>query len=275
MEARSLSRAEAKIILSLEAQGRELITLDEITGAAGASRGYGRKLAFGLVRKGWLERTRRGVYLLNPSRHGPDAIPDTDPFRVGSLLADPYYFGFATAAEVHGVFPQAGRVYYIVSPVRIGTRRFGTSRFRGVLLPRARFFGTETRERRGRTIVVSDLERTILDVVNRPSLAGGMSGVGQILSLSKPRIDWSRLAEYLERYGNRSLTRRLGYLADRVRPSLRPPGSWARATRASPTEPFVPLGPPSRYGRRGPHDERWRIIANVADAELFAEGRIP
>ncbi|MGI0129676.1 MAG: type IV toxin-antitoxin system AbiEi family antitoxin domain-containing protein [Thermoplasmata archaeon] len=274
MDVRSLSGTEAKVILSLEAEARDLITLDEIRRRAGVSPGFARKIAHELVGKGWLQRVRRGTYLLNPSQHGPDALPDADPLRLGSRLAEPYYFGYATAAELEGLLPQASRVYYLVTTSRAPVSEARFDRFRFVrVLPR-HFFGFHRLRRRGVALVVSNLERTILDCLRRPELSGGMAGVAHVLALAKPRLNWSRFGSYLERFGNRSLTRRAGFLTERVRPSIPPPASWAERNIALPNAPYVPLGPPSSYGRRGVRDRRWHIVRNVTDSELFAEGEI-
>jgi predicted transcriptional regulator of viral defense system len=259
-------------VLSLEAEGRELVTLQEISRLATVSPGFARKLAHELVRKGWLERVRPGTYLLNPSRHGPDALPDTDPFRVGSRLADLYYFGYATAAELENLLRQASRTYYLVTPSRSVSKGPPWVRFKWVHVARSRFFGVQPMVRRGVRLVVSDLERTVLDCLNRPELAGGMAGVSYILAMAKPRLDWVRFGSYLERFGNRSLNLRAGYLAEHVRPSLHPPKGWLKQRLATGRDAFVPLGPAKVYGRRGTHDARWHVICNVPDADLFAEG---
>jgi len=274
VDTRSLSKTAAKVILSLEADSEELVTLDEIKKRAGISRGFARKLAHDLVRKGWLERVRRGSYLLNPSRHGPDALPDTDPLRLGSRLLPHYYFGYATAAELHGFFPQASRVYYLVTTDRWSPGKAPAGRFRVVRVVPSRFFGTRATIRRGVSLVVSDPERTVLDCINRPELSGGMAGVAQILAMAKPRLNWSRFGHYIDRFGNRSLVQRAGYLAEHVRPSIRPPPGWVLRRRPRLADPFAPLGPPGVHGRRGARDARWKIIRNVADAQLFAEGEI-
>ena len=274
MDFRSLSKTEARVILSLEAEGLDLVTLVGIQQRAGVSSGFARKLAHDLVKRGWLQRVRRGRYLLNPSHHGPDALPDTDPLRVGSRLLEPYYFGYATAAELQGLFPQASQVYYIVTTARYRAGKRSAARFHIVRVLPSRFFGTRTLERRGETLVVSDPERTILDGLNRPEFSGGMAGVAQILALAKPRLHWRRFGSYIDRFANRSLTLRMGFLAEHVRPSLPPPSSWVGPRLARPEEPFVPLGPPSVHGRHGDRDARWHIIRNVSDAQLFAEGEI-
>jgi predicted transcriptional regulator of viral defense system len=262
------------VILSLEAEGRDVVSLDEIQHRAGVSPGFARKLAHELVRKRWLQRIRRGTYLLNPSSHGPDAVPDTDPLRIGSRLVEPYFFGFATAAELWGLLPQASRVYYIVTTTRWVPGRDGAVEFRPVRVIPERFFGAQSLTRREITFKVSDLERTVLDCLNRPEYAGGLSGVAHIFALAKPKLSWPRLGSYLDRFDSRSLALRTGFLAEHVRPSLRPPRSWVEQRRPKSLAPYVALGPPRLYGRKGERDDRWQVIQNVSDSQLFAEGEI-
>jgi predicted transcriptional regulator of viral defense system len=274
VDSRSLSKTEAKIILSMEAERIDLVSLDEVQVRAGVSPGFARKLAHDLVRKGWLQRARRGQYLLNPSSHGPDALRDTDPFRVGSHLVAPYYFGYASAAELEGLLPQASSVYFLVTTARWVPGEVAAHRFRVVHVSPSRFFGVRSLVRRGVSLFVSDLERTVLDCLNRPELAGGMAGASHIFAVAKPRLNWSRLSAYLDRFGSESLRRRARFLSEILRPSVQPPAGWIRRSLPGAREPYVPLGAPKTYGRSGPRDARWRIVRNVSDAELYAEGKI-
>lgn len=263
------------MVLSLEAAGQSLTSLREIGRAAGISPGFARKLAHGLVEKGWLQRARRGEFLLNPSRHGPDALPNLDPLRLGAFLVTPYYYGYGTAAELHGLLRQAGRVYYIVTPKRLASRRLGTSELRPIRLTPSHFFGATHVVRRGLDLMVSDLERTVLDCVSRPDFSGGVSGVAHAVALAKPRLNWTRLGTYIRRYGNASLGRRIGYLTERLRPSTPVPARFLDRLLPRLSDPFSPLVTSRRYGRRGSHDARWHIIRNLDERELYAEGEIP
>jgi predicted transcriptional regulator of viral defense system len=271
MRLRSLSATEARVILSLEAEGVHELSLDSIESRAAVHRGFARKIAHDLVRKGWLQRVGRGRYLLNPSERGPEAVPDTDPLRAGGHVVRPYYFGYATAAELWGFLLQVGRVYYIVTPVRTTVTLQHPAQFRFVRMPTNRFFGLREIRRRDEPVVVSDPERTVLDCADRPELSGGMGGVVQIIARAKPRLSWGRLSDYLRRMGNRSLALRVGFLAETVRPSLAPPRDWHSRWHVRPDEPWVPLGPPRTFGRRGPHDRRWHIVRNVPDSVLYSE----
>lgn len=271
MKIRSLSRTEAKVVLSLEAEGLEDLTLEDVRQRASVSPGFARKIAHALVKKGWLQRVGRGRYLLNPSRHGPDAIPDTDPLRLGSRIVSPYYFGFATAAELLGLLPQASRLYYIVTPKRGNARWAHAAQFRRITVAPDRFFGYDRIERRGEVINVSDRERTVLDCLARPEFSGGLGGVVKVIESAGKRLKWTRLEEYLHRAGSRSLILRLGYLVETLGTTTHPPAGWLDRARAQHDEPYVPLGAPMEFGRRGPRDPRWHIIRNVPETLLRAE----
>jgi predicted transcriptional regulator of viral defense system len=271
METRSLSRPEAKVVLSLEAEGSEDLTLEGVRLRAGVSPGFARKIAHDLVKKGWLQRVGRGKYLLNPSRHGPDAIPDTDPLRLGSRIVSPYYFGYATAGELLGLLPQASRLYYIVTPKRGNAQWVHAAQFRRVTVNPDRFFGFERIERRGESINISNRERTVLDCLSRPEFSGGLGGVVKILESAARTLDWDRMDRYLQRLGSRSLTLRLGFLAESYATAAPPPARWLDRARARPDEPYVPLGSPKEFGRRGAHDPRWHLILNIPEALLRAE----
>ena len=275
MRARSLSGVEARVVLSLEERGEEEVSLDSIQTLGHVRRGFARKLAHDLVVKGWLQRLGRGRYLLNPSSYGPEAGPESDPLRVGRHLVQPYYFGFATAAELWGFLLQPGRTYYVVTPTRSALHVVRPARFHLVHVAPRRFFGTAPLRRRGQDLVVSDPERTVLDCLDRPELTGGVGGAVQVFARAKPRLAWDRLGRHARRLGNRSLAQRVGYLAERVRASIRPPRAWAERLLPRPSDPWVPLGPPRTYGRAGPRDRRWHLVLNVPERELVAEGVPP
>lgn len=259
------------MVLSLEAEGRDELTLEGVQTRARVRRGFARKIAHDLVAKGWLQRVGRGRYLLAPSRFGPGRTPDTDPLRFGARVVLPYYFAFATAAELHGLLPQASRVYYLASTRRTGTRFVHAAQFRVVTMRPSRFFGTRRLARRGEELVVSDRERTVLDCLSRPEFSGGLGGVLQVLSSAAGRLDWGRMQAYLDRLGRRSLALRLGYLLELLPVRARPPRRWLDRLAARRREPYVPLGRPKEFGRRGPRDRRWHVIENVPKAVLRAE----
>ena len=92
----------------------------------------------------------------------------------------------------------------------------------------------------------------MLDCLSRPEFSGGLGGVVKVIESAAERLNWDRLDRYLQRLGSRSLALRLGYLVDSVVRTTPPPARWiARAQETDPDEPYIPLGAPKEFGRRG------------------------
>ncbi len=273
-DVRTLSANESKVVLALEAQRREELGLQDIQTLAGASAPYARKLAAGLVRKGWIQRVGRGRYLLNPAMAGPDAIPDMNAFRIGARLVSPYYFGYATAANLHGLLTHVARTYFVVTTSTHAPILSEPADFRIVhVLPR-KLFGLAEAEKYGSKFLASDVEKTVIDAVDRSDLAGGIAATAQIISNAKPRLDYGRLVEYAQRMGSKGLAQRLGYLLERLNPEQEAPTAALEALRALRGDAFAALGSPARHGRGGRYVSDWRIVVNVPDSELLGELRI-
>src|SRR6266511_4826142 len=111
---RSLSKNEAKVVLDLEWRGAKTVSLADLGALVGrGSHGYARYLAHELVRKGWLERLRPGLFRLIPADRGREAVADTNPLSVGAALVDPYFFSYGTACTHHGLTEQVFAETYI------------------------------------------------------------------------------------------------------------------------------------------------------------------
>jgi len=104
---RSLSDLEARLILHLEWEKQPVVSIDETMAILDCSYDHARQVLHRLARNRWLAPLTPGKYELIPSERGEHAFPDTNPLLIGSVLVDPYYFSFATAAFFHGLSTQA------------------------------------------------------------------------------------------------------------------------------------------------------------------------
>src|SRR5438093_11075912 len=95
---RSLSPQESKVVLALSEQARRETTREEIIELLGVSPEAADHVIRSLHRKGWLERGGWGQYLLIPPDQGWQAAGESNLLALASRIADPYYFGYATAA---------------------------------------------------------------------------------------------------------------------------------------------------------------------------------
>ena len=80
-----------------------------------------------------------------------------------------------------------------------------------------KIFGTKPVWRHQTKVPVSDVYRTIIDMLDDPALGGGIQQVADCLNAYLKRADRNdqKLIEYGERLGNGAVFKRLGFLAER------------------------------------------------------------
>lgn len=268
---RSLSSQESRVILALTERGQRDVTRAEIIQLLGATPKAADHVIESLRHKGWLERATWGRYLLVPPDQGPDALGDSNLLARATLIADPYYIGFGTAAAHYGLTTQHRSVIFLVTPARVRGRTLSESRVRIVNQSASKFFGFEPVDVLGYKVVMSDREKTAIDCIDHPELAGGVGEAATILATASRRFDWTKAAGYLERIGSGALVRRFGWLADHVRADV-PIDLRARLLRMAARSRKTWLGSdPTRAraveGAIG-FDETWRVFVNVPANQL-------
>jgi predicted transcriptional regulator of viral defense system len=266
---RSLSRQESRVVLALTERGQRETTRAEIVELLGGSPKVADHVIESLRRKGWLERATWGEYLVIPPEQGPDALGNSNLLALASRIANPYYIGFGTAAAHYGLTTQHRKVIFVVTPVRLREREVGESRVRIVNLSANKFFGFEAVDVLGYKVMISDREKTAIDCIDRPALAGGVGEAATILATASRRFDWTKVADYLEKIGSGALARRFGWLADYAKADV-PRAVRDRVLALAARSRKTWLGPdPARAvpGAIG-YDETWRLFVNVKREEL-------
>ncbi len=268
-QARSLSPQESRVVLALSERSLRAVAREDIIKLLGASPKAVDNIIESLRRKGWLERASWGKYLLIPPDQGPEALGNSNLLAQASLIAEPYYIGYGTAAAHYGLTTQHRNVIFLVTPVHARARRVGEAQVRIVNPSANKFFGFEPVDVLGYKVMISDREKTAIDCVDRPSLAGGVGEAATILATSSRRFEWKKAADYLNRIESGALVRRFGWLADHVKADI--PAEvreqllslTGRSTRAW-------LGPAPEHAVPGAigYDETWRLFVNVARQEL-------
>jgi predicted transcriptional regulator of viral defense system len=268
---RSLSGQESKVVLALTERHRREATRAEIVELLGRSEKAADHVIESLRRKGWLERATWGEYLLVPPEQGPDALGESNLLALASRIADPYYVGFGTAAAHYGFTTQHRNVIYVVTTVRLRGREVGESRVRIVILSSTKFFGFEAVDVLGYKVMISDREKTAIDCVDHPELAGGVGEAATILATAARRFDWNKAAGYLERIGSGALARRIGWLIDYVKADV-PPAARERLLHLAAQSRKTWLGRDPARARAVEsaigYDKTWRLFVNVSRNEL-------
>ena len=266
---RTLSPQESRVVLALAEQKRREVGRPEIIKLLGVTTKAADNVIESLRRKGWLERASWGQYLVIPPDEGPDALGETNLLALASRIADPYYIGYGSAAGHYGLTTQHRRVIIVVTPAHHRGRRVGEGRVRIVNPKPAKFFGFGPVDVFGYKVMMSDREKTAIDCIDRPALAGGEGEAASILATASGRFDWPKAADYLERVGSTALVRRFGWVMDHVKADM-PADVRKRLLGLAAHGPRTWMGPnPARKVESAiGYDKNWNLFVNVPPAEL-------
>ncbi len=213
-ERRSLSKAESALVLEMEWKHQASISLKEIQSLLGCSETYARSLAHRLTQKGWFERLRRGVYMLIPADRGREGIGDTNPFIDTHVFEVEAFYSFGTACSYYGFTDQVFTEMYLVTskrrlPLEIRGKKYVFAR-----VPSKHFFGFQKANVYGRDIQMALPERAVLDALERPEYAGGLSEVSRIIQRAAMKLDHRRLVELARQWDQSAIVQRLGFFLD-------------------------------------------------------------
>lgn len=268
---RTLSKNEAKVVLDLEWRNQKTVTLKDLCTALGASEGYARYFAHQLVRKGWLERLRPGLFQFIPAERGREAVADTNPLLAGAALVRPYFYSFGTACTHHGLTEQVFAEVYLACRQRRRPETIRGTRYVFAHVSEKRFFGFEEASVLGTTVQMATPERALLDALDRPHYAGGLGEVSRMVRRSLPMFATERLVAMLERWGESALPQRLGYFADLHGVEMSPDVRRAVERLVRPGSKIL-LGPRRKWGTSGTLAGCWNILENVPRDVLVEKG---
>ncbi len=266
--AKTLGPRSARLVTELHERRRTLFTLTDVQAITGLDSRAARSFVGKLVARGVATRLKPGLFILVPFELGRERHYLGNPYVVARELvgARDYYLSHASAMELHRMVTQPQLVVYASTPRPIRPRTILGTEFRFVRCKPGHLFGrTEQWVDKTEKVLVSDLERTIIDGLAHPEYCGGVTEVAKGLWMRHTDIDPTRLVDYALRLGVGAVIRRLGYLLESY-------GAVAPADldrlRAPLTPTYQLLDPTLPH--EGRHLARWRIRLNVSPEEIEA-----
>ena len=149
---------------------------------------------------GRIVRMRRGLYAVIPAEADPDFYP-VGPFIVAAKMTPDAVLSHHTALEFHGRAYSVQEHFTYSASRPLGPLMFRSHVFRGTKFPQAlrragkEGFGVSITERAGMQIRVTSLERTLVDVLDRPDLSGSWEEIWRSLE-SIEFFDLDKVVEY-------------------------------------------------------------------------------
>lgn len=260
----ALGPAGSALLLGLAETRRTLFRPADAQAVLGLSAHATHERLSYLAKRGWIQRLARGLYLIVPIEAGTKRTWNEDPALIASYLAVPSYLSFWSALHFHSLTEQVSRIVTVAArrphaPVDVlGLRYLFTT------LSQRKFFGFEPTWIRHHQVPIATPEKAILDSLDHPDQAGGVSEVAKALLALAPRIDEKRLLKNLVRMRQGAVAKRLGFLLEilEIAPKLVP------AVKKHITAGYSLLD--CSRGQRGRYMRRWNLRLNVSAEDILS-----
>lgn len=259
----SLGPLEAKLVFTLEKDSRTVFTVDDARGLLDASDEVLWKLLHRLTLKGRIQRIKRGFYVLVPAKAGYLPKWREQVYAMIDDLLNDYYLGYWTAMNHWHMTEQLPLTAFIATTSR--RRDFvydDVVPIKFITLNPRKFFGWTTEEAGSHRFRVSDPEKTVVDSMDLPQYAGGLAEAAKTLSHD---LDWSKVIEYADRQGNRTVHKRLGYLMELKGADV--PADSLKQLRSRISSGYSWLDPTAPH-KALRHDSRWNLKINLPHEAL-------
>lgn len=267
-QTKTLGPRAAQLVTELNELRRTTFTLADVGSITGLSASSARNLVHKARRRGLVTRLKPGLYNLVPFELGRATEHIGSPYLIARELAGaaPYFLSHGTALELHRMVTQPNFTVYVSCTRRVRPQTVGGYDFRFVHITAVQDFGAVKHWiDKERFVMISDMERTIIDGLRHPARAGGITEVAKGLWMKREVLKVERLMDYAQRIGVGAVVRRLGYLLEHY--SLAE-ASILDSLRSMLTATYQRLDP--LLPAEGVFISRWRLQLNVTPEELDA-----
>jgi predicted transcriptional regulator of viral defense system len=207
---------------------RAIFTNEELAEFLASRRTHGPRTQESLLayytKTGRVVRVRRGLYAVVP----PGATPERysfDPFLLAAKMTKDAVLAYHTALEIHGKAYSTHQYLAYLSNRPLRPLTFRSQLFRGVKFPQTLLrkgkenYGVVQMDRVGLEIRVTSLERTLVDVMNRPDLSGTWEEIWRSLE-SVEFFDLDKVVEYALLLENATTAAKVGFFLEQHRETL-------------------------------------------------------
>lgn len=262
---KGLSKEESLLLSRLSGEGKRIIEIGDIEDVLDVTYGNAKKIASDLEKKGWLDRIQRGKYVIVPLEAGESGTFTEHEFLIASQLVSPYYIGFLSALNFHGLTEQAPMSVYVATTKRARNRTIHDIPYYFVTLKKEKFFGMREYGISGETIDISNPEKTLVDCLDHPEHSGGIEGIAK--GLNEETLDLEKLVEYASRVSNGAAIKRLHYLLDLSDHEI--PKRLENRLRENYSKSYSLLDP--KKSEKGKYNSNWMLRINVPKEEILGD----
>lgn len=254
----SLSKTEVEIVARLTYEGKDIVTAKELDSYLPSDFPYRNQLVYSLKKKCMLIPIKNGVYIFVPL----DAVPTGR--RVSEFLIprvffpkNDYYIGYSTMFNYYNFTDQQFQTVYVLNPRISKVRIIAGVSFKFIKISLDKMYGLEKIVIKGRDVIVSSKERTLVDLIYYNKPVGGLNEAVEILErfVKEKKCDVKKLIKFAFRFPAVKTRKRIGLTLEKA---------------GVPEDLLSPLSKSIRKtslisfsgNRKGKINEKWRVIIN-------------
>ena len=196
----------------------DVISIETAARALSMDRADASKALARWTHQGWLRRVGRGKYVPVTLGTLENSFVLDDPWVLVPALFAPAYVGGHTAAEHWDLTEQIFNDIVVMTtrPVREKSQQRHGTTFTLKHIAKSKLFGTKPIWRGQSKTAVSDVHRSIVDMLDDPVIGGGIQHVSDCFSayLKRADRDDAQLLDYADRLRNGAVFKRLGFLSE-------------------------------------------------------------
>ncbi len=219
MDSKGLGKIERKRLSGILRNTRGTVTALEVSNILQLPRQRAAKLLATYAKKGWLSRIQQGVYIPVPIESETTDIAPEDTFVIAEKLFAPCYISGWSAAEYWGMTDQIFRSIIVMTQQQQKNYQpvIKDTEYLLHFTKLVRFFGLKSVWRSNVKVLVSDPTRTIVDLMQNPSLGGGIRSTVDILQsyFGSKEKSIQMCIDYMQQLNNGAAYKRLGFLVEK------------------------------------------------------------
>jgi len=211
-------KKEIDVISRLSYEKKRIVTKEDLDDFFNFSDNERNKIVYRLKQKGIFSAIKRGVYVFSPLEYGELGA------AINEMLIPPqffpkgnYYIGYSTMYNYFNLTEQLFQVVYVLNISLQRKKKICGIQFNFLRVPENRMYGLEKIKIEGKEVIISSLERTLVDLVYFNKPVGGIKRALEILEgeLEKKRFDFRKFIRFTAKFPNITIRKRIGVMLEK------------------------------------------------------------
>jgi predicted transcriptional regulator of viral defense system len=252
---KSMSGLEQQLYFRLGEKDQRVFTIQDIKKILNVSYAHARNIASDMVKKNAVERVKSGLFVRIPESVILDKQQYTeDAILIATKSTKKVFISHYTALTLYGLTERYATQIYITTTKHKRNIKYHEIKINYIKTIPKKFFGYKTISYLSEQIQISDLERSIIDVINKPKYAGGWNETINCLK-NLDEINYKQLLLYIKKFNNKIIARKTGYILEKLN-NLDPSQKIVREIKEF-------SGSNDLYfdnTKKGTYDQKWNLI---------------